>query len=125
MQKSCRISIKNFEIIVKLNSTVTAQKIWHSLPVVSKTNTWGKEIYFYTSIDQKLEKSAKEIIEFGEIVYWPTGRAIAIGFGKTPLSIMDEIRLASKCNVWGYTDFDLNKLCKIVGGEQIKMERVL
>ena len=47
IQKKSRIIIKNFEIIVKLNSSLTAEKIWNSLPIVSKTNTWGNEIYFF------------------------------------------------------------------------------
>ncbi len=124
MQKKSRIIIKNFEIIVKLNSSLTAEKIWNSLPIVSKTNTWGNEIYFNTSIDVKLEKESKDVVEFGEIVYWPTGKAIAIGFGKTPISLKDEIRLASKCNVWAHTDFDLKNLVTVVGGETITVEKV-
>ena len=124
MQKKCRIIIRNFEIIVKLNSSLTAEKIWDSLPIVSKINTWGNEIYFYTSIEAKLEKESKDVIEFGEIVYWPTGNAIAIGFGKTPISLKDEIRLASKCNVWGHTEFDLKTLVTIVCGETITVEKV-
>ncbi len=124
MKKKCSIIIKNFEIIVKLNSSLTAEKIWNSLPIVSKTNIWGNEIYFHTSIDVKLEKESKDVVEFGEIVYWPTGKAIAIGFGKTPISLKDEIRLASKCNVWAHTDFDLKKLVTVVRGETITVEKV-
>ena len=124
MKKKCSIIIKNFEIIVKLNSSLTAEKIWNSLPIVSKTNTWGNEIYFYTSIEVELEKESKDVVEFGEIVYWPSGKAIAIGFGKTPISLKDEIRLASKCNVWAHTEFDLNNLLTVVDGETITLEKV-
>ena len=68
-------------------------------------------------------QKAKEIIQLGEIVYWPTGKVIAIGFGKTPISLGDEIRLASKCNVWANTNFDLKKLVNVRQGEKVLVEK--
>ena len=100
MQKKCKICIKNYEIIVDLKDTETAKKIWESLPITSNINVWGEEVYFYVSVSAKLENDAKDVISLGEIAFWSTGKAIAIGFGKTPLSVGDEIRLADKCNVW-------------------------
>ncbi|MEE2694977.1 MAG: cyclophilin-like family protein [Pseudomonadota bacterium] len=124
MQKRCKICIKKFEIIVDLRNTKTAEILWQSLPIISSANTWGDEVYFYTSINAEIESDAKEIMEFGEIAFWPSGKAIAIGFGKTPVSIGNEIRLAAKCNVWGKTDFDLKELKGVKDGDQIKVIRV-
>ena len=81
MQKKCKICIKNYEIIVDLNDTETAEKIWDSLPINSKINVWGEEIYFYVSFSADLANDAKDVINLGEIVYWFAGKAIAIGFG--------------------------------------------
>ena len=125
MHKSCKISIKNFEIIVSLKNSITADLIWSSLPIFSEIKTWGEEVYFYTEIQANLESDARDIIEFGEIAYWPSGKAIAIGYGKTPLSLKDEIRLASRCNVWGKTLFNLKKLKDLRDGENISIEKVL
>jgi len=124
MQKRCKICIKKFEIIVNLRNTTTAKILWETLPIISSANTWGDEIYFYTSVNAEIESEAKEIMEFGEIAFWPSGKAIAIGYGKTPVSVENEIRLAAKCNVWGDTDFDLKELKDVKDSDQIRVERV-
>ena len=51
------------------------------------------------------------------------GKAIAIGFGKTPISVENEIRLADKCNVWGTTSFNLKKLKDVVLGCEVLVEK--
>ena len=71
------------------------------LPIKSKINTWGKEIYFYIPENSIVpEKDAKEVFKLGELAYWNQGNAIAIGFGPTPASIREEIRLISSANYW-------------------------
>ena len=52
MPKTCKISIKNHEIFIKLKNTETARSIWQNLPINSKINTWGDEIYFL--LDNKM-----------------------------------------------------------------------
>jgi hypothetical protein len=123
MQRKCKICIKNFEINVNLRNTPTAQEIWKNLPIASDINTWGEEVYFYVLISSKTENDAREVVKFGDIAFWPSGKAIAIGFGRTPVSQGDEIRLADKCNIWGTTDFDLKKLIEIKSGEKVMIEK--
>ncbi len=125
MNNRCKIVIKNFEILVVLKNNATSKKIWDSLPIKSKVKTWGEEVYFYTSIDTQQESDAKEVINFGELAFWPDGKAIAIGFGKTPISQGEEIRLAARCNIWGTTEFNLKKLKEIKDGESITIEKYL
>ena len=122
--KKCKITIDKIIFEVVLFNSPTANKIWNSLPISSNIKTWGKEIYFYTDVSANKEPNAKSIIELGEIAYWPTGKAIAIGFGKTPISQKDEIRLADDCNIWGETNFDLKKLENITEGKPIKIEKI-
>ena len=122
--KKCKITIDKIIFEVVLFNSPTANKIWNSLPISSNTKNWGKEIYFYTDVVANKESNSKSIIEFGEIAYWPTGKAIAIGFGKTPISKKDEIRLADDCNIWGETKFDLKKLENIAEGQPIKIEKI-
>jgi hypothetical protein len=122
--KKCKITIDKIIFEVVLFDSPTAFKIWNSLPLSSNVKTWGKEIYFHTNVLANKEPDAKSVIEFGEIAYWPAGKVIAIGFGKTPISQNDEIRLADDCNVWGKTNFDLKNLDNITEGKLIKIEKI-
>ena len=123
MKKKCKIRIKNHNMIITLYENPTAENIWKKLPLKSKVSTWGEEIYFFVDIHTDVEPSAKNVIELGEIVYWPKGPAIAIGFGKTPISINEEIRLADMCNVWGKTDYPLKELKNVISGDEVLIEK--
>lgn len=109
------------DIIVKLRPTSTAKAIKRILPYKSITKTWGEEIYFETPIieDLDLENNAKDVINLGEIAYWVEGNCIAIGYGKTPISINNEIRLATKTNIWGDAKLNVVKLKDIKDGDEV------
>ena len=113
------IIIDDLKFKILPRNTNTAKKIITKLPLQGECQKWGKEYYFYTNLNMVLEADAKQVIKLGEIAYWPAGDAIAIGFGKTPISNENEIRLADKCNIWAHTEFDLNKLNTIVNPKHI------
>ena len=123
MTKKCKIIIDKIIFDILLLETPTAETIWKNLPITSSVNVWGEEVYFHTDIDAPVESEAKSIIEFGEIAYWPSGKAIAIGFGRTPISKADEIQLADNCNVWATTKFDLKNLREIKPGCKARIEK--
>ena len=122
--KKIKIKFLNNFIIVQLNNTDTAKKIYNSCPMRSITNTWGNEIYFETAIKVKKDKTAKDIINLGEIAYWVEGSSIAIGFGPTPISKADEIRLVTKANIIGKTKSNLSSLGMVNSGEIVIVERM-
>ncbi len=59
------------------------------------------------------------MVELGELAFWVEGACIAIGFGPTPISKGDEIRLAAKTNIWAITSDDLTILKSIQSGQSI------
>ena len=100
-----KLLVNSKTINLSLLDTKTAHIISKSREFSSLISTWGYEIYFKTPINGiKLEENARDIVYFGEIAYWVEGNSIAIGFGKTPASINDEIRLVSKVNIWAKFD---------------------
>ncbi len=113
------IKIGDLEFEIFLRDTFTAKEIYKNMPISGIPCKWGKEYYFYTQLKIPKENTAKQVIEFGEIAYWPNGDAIAIGYGKTPISTANEIKLADKCNVWADTKFDLNILDSLVNPKTI------
>jgi len=104
-------------------SSDTAKAIWEALPIEARANTWGDEIYFGIPVDADPE-SPREVVDLGDLAYWPPGNAFCIFFGKTPASRDDEIRPASAVNVFGKVKGDPKVFKKVRSGERVRIERV-
>jgi len=120
--KKIKITAGKLEIEAWLNDTKTATRVFEKLPITSTVNTWGDEIYFTIPVDAGPE-NAKELVELGDIAYWPPGKAMCIFFGKTPVSKGDEIRPASAVNIIGKVVGDCRLLKRVKDGEEITIRR--
>jgi len=101
--------------------TRTAAAILKSLPIEVRVQTWGEEVYFDIGVSVPREKDAHAVVKAGEIAYWPDGEAIAIGFGRTPISAPGEIRLASPCNIWAKAISDVKMLKPVRAGSRVRV----
>ena len=115
------LKFSSYTINIKLRSTKTASAIKNILPFKSTVKKWGEEIYFEIPIEESLdlENDAKDIINIGEIAYWIEGKCIAIGYGKTPISKGNEIKLAARTNIWGDANLNVKKLKNIKDGDEV------
>jgi len=120
--KKIKIKTGNVEAEAVLNDSATARKVWEALPLEAKANTWGDEIYFAIPVKAPLEKSAQELVEVGDLGYWPAGNAFCIFFGPTPMSRGNEVRPASAVNVIGRVSGDAGVFKKIPPGSKIRVE---
>ena len=100
----------------------TARRIWEALPIEARANTWGDEIYFGIPVDADPE-NPREVVDLGDLAYWPPGNAFCIFFGRTPASRGDEIRPASAVNVFGKVTGDPKVFKKVRSGERVRIER--
>ena len=116
-----RFDFGSLTLDAELLDTPTAEAIAAALPIRASALTWGEEVYFDVPVEQPREKDARAVIVPGEIVYWPQGPAIAIGFGRTPISKGDETRLASPCNVFAKALSDVKVLGKVKTGTEVKV----
>ena len=123
--KSIKIFVEKHEVVISLRNTKTAGAVWDACPFKSRVALWGKEIYFDTAIDVEKEKDAKQIIKKGEIVFWVEGQSIAIGFGPTPISVGEEIKLVTTANIFGDSSYELSKLSDVDAGALVRVEKII
>ncbi len=124
MANKILITTGDVEVQAQLNDSPTAKLIAQALPIKGKVQRWGEEIYFSIPVKAELEQESREVVEAGELGYWPPGRAFCIFFGPTPASQGDEIRAASAVNIIGKIIADWSKLTQVPAGANVTLESV-
>ena len=122
MDRRIVIRAGSVELRAELNDTRTAAAIWEALPIETRGNTWGDEIYCAIPVRMKTERG-QETVALGDLGYWEPGNAFCIFFGPTPASYGDEIRPASPVTVVGRCLDDARAFKSVRGGEVVRLER--
>ena len=121
-QREIRITAGTVAVSATLNDTATAGMIWDALPIEASGSTWGEEIYFGIPVVAG-EEPGQEVVELGDLGYWPPGSAFCMFFGPTPMSRGAEIRPASPVTVVGRMSGDPTLLKGVPSGATVLVER--
>ena len=105
MKYTVHIKIPNSSMIIleldDTNSPKTVNDFVEKLPFTIDLNVWGDEIYTSESPINQSEENAKSLVQLNDVAYWPTGKAICLFYGFTPIGKPGEITPASPVNVIG------------------------
>ena len=105
MKYSVQVKIPNLSLIIleldDANSPKTVNDFIKKLPFTVDLNVWGDEIYTSESPITQPEENAKSPVQLNDVAYWPTGKAICLFYGSTPIGNPGEITPASPVNVLG------------------------
>ena len=121
--RKIRISSGGVTATAVLHDNATAGAIWAALPLTARGNRWGEEIYFEIPVHLPEAADARDVLEAGELGYWPVGHAFCIFWGPTPASRSGEIRAYSPVNVFGRLEGDPRAFDAVPGGAEIEIER--
>lgn len=119
MPKPIVITLGQTTIQAELNDGATAQAVAAALPIEATANRWGQEIYFSIDVQAEVEPGAGDVVELGDLAYWPPGKAFCIFFGRTPASRGNEVRAASAVNIVGRVQGDLERLKDVRDGASV------
>lgn len=122
MKGNLRIRAGSVVMTAELNDSPSGRGILAALPLKAVARTWGKEIWFPIPVAGELGPNAVELVQVGDLAYWPTGRAFCIFFGPTPMSQGDEIRPASAVNLVGRVLGDAKAFKSVRDGDPVELE---
>ena len=122
MGSKITISAGPVSLDAELNDSDAARAIFNALPISAAGNTWGDEIYFRIPVSAD-PGNLQELVDFGDLAFWPPGSAFCIFFGPTPASSGDEIRPASPVAVVGRVTGDAVQFKQVSAGTMVTIER--
>ena len=102
-----------------LGDSPAAKRVAAALPLTVTMSRWGDEYYGGAGLVIPEDSSARELMEVGEIAYWPPGKALCIFFGPTPASTDERPRAASGVLPVGKVTDGIRKLSGL--GSRVKV----
>ncbi len=118
-----RISAGAVTLDAELKPTRTAKAIYDLLPIEADKHVWGDEFYFKIPFIKDHRETATLKVAVGDIAYWGNGQAVAIFFGRTPISTGPDPVPADRVNLVGRVTGDAAALRNAVGATKIRLEK--
>jgi hypothetical protein len=120
MSARLRLEAGSVTLDLELQDCATTRALLAAAPFEARAQTWGEEVYFSTPVSAKLEANPRQVVEPGTVCFWTQGDALALPWGRTPISTDDKPKLANPCSVLGRVS-DVSSLKKIKSGDKIKV----
>ncbi len=117
------IIVDQLRLEAQLFDTPCGRAVAAALPVETVPNEWGDEFYFEVPVACSPDDTATMKVKAGDVAYWPPGRALAIFFGRTPMSTGPDPVPASEVNLVGRIIGDATVLRKAKGANRIRIEK--
>ena len=118
-------SLKNIDLeLDDSHSPKTVKSFLDNLPFTVRINLWGDEIYTDESPVNMNEENAQSLIDLFDVAYWPSGKAICLFYGPTPIGNNNEIKPYSPVNVIGkISNADKKILSKLKDGMKATFQK--
>ena len=106
-------------------SVKTYNDFINCLPFSVAGHLWGDEIYTDESPINQDEENSKDLVNLNDVAYWPSGKAICLFFGPTPIGKEGEIKPYSPVNIIGkIVNTDKSIISNFKEGTEIKFEKL-
>ena len=118
-----KITVGGVTLNAELKATRTAKAIYDLLPIETDLHSWGEEFYFKVPFIKDHRETATVKVAVGDIAYWGNGGAVAIFFGRTPVSTGSDPAPADRVNLIGKVNGDATVLRTVLHATKIRMEK--
>ena len=120
-----KITVGGVTLNAELKATRTAKAIYDLLPIETDLHSWGEEFYFKVPFIKDHRETATVKVAVGDIAYWGNGGAVAIFFGRTPVSTGSDPAPADRVNLIGKVNGDATVLRTVLHATKIRMEKAV
>lgn len=122
MRQTITIQVESIVLAAELYDSDGARTFAAALPLEVTMSRWGEEYYGNCGLSLPAAPDARDVMEIGELAYWPPGSALCIFFGPTPASRGGEPRAASAVNPLGRILDDCSRLRALQASVRVRLE---
>jgi len=108
------------EVRIVLRRSATAKALLKVVPFTATMQTSRGSLMFDCPLTVRPEEAnTTDLVQVGDIAFWSDASSLVIGFGPTPRSQGNEVRLAHPCAIIGDALDDLSILSQVTAGSRV------